>query len=159
MHTTIELLDTAKRIHNVSDYKLAQLLGVVSSAVKNYRQGRSHPDERVCKKIAELIGADTDYVVVCIQAERSKNDEVKSVWMSIAKRLETASPAVFLLILSMLGGLTFTPDAHASARVAELAPAHISAVDQLYIVARKTKRAFAEKWREFMAFFMDLQGV
>ena len=58
MQTTKQLLDRAKKVQGIeSDYKLAQVLGVVNSAVTNYRAGRSHPDDAVAAVMMALGAA------------------------------------------------------------------------------------------------------
>lgn len=113
MLTTAQLLDLAKSKNECSDYKLAKLLGVVPSAVTNYRSGRSHPDARVSSKLAELCGLDAAQVTVWIQFERSRDDQSRAIWNLIATRLEKAPAALAAVIFSVLfsGG----PDAGAQA--------------------------------------------
>lgn len=137
MLNTAQLLDLAKTKNECSDYKLAKLLGVVPSAVTNYRAGRSHPDELVSSKLAELCGLDAAEVTVWIQVERSRDDQSRAIWNLIATRLEKASGVAAAVILSVLfsGG----PDAGAQAKSGDSAvvPTHVSEVHSLYIVANK----------------------
>jgi len=127
MHTTIELLDLAKAAHNVSDYKLAQLLDVVPSAVKNYRAGRSHPDQAVCIRLAGLVSMDPDLVFCSVQADRASNETFKAQWARIADRLKAAASVVACALLSV--AFSGSPDAHAQGRqpVSSEAPANFLA--------------------------------
>lgn len=126
MLTTAQLLDLAKSKNECSDYKLAKLLGVVPSAVTNYRSGRSHPDARVSASLAELCGLDAAQVTVWIQVERSRDDQSRAIWNLIASRLEKVPAALAAVIFSVLfsGG----PDAGAQASTlpSKLAPTNIS---------------------------------
>ena len=43
--------------------KLAELLGISTSAVGMYEQGRREPDNRLLKKISEVFGVSADYLL------------------------------------------------------------------------------------------------
>lgn len=97
MQTTKQLLDRAKKAQGIeSDYKLAQVLGVVTSAVTNYRAGRSHPDDAVAARLAELAGQDPSSVIAELHAERAKTPEVRQLWLRMANQLRHAVAAVML---------------------------------------------------------------
>lgn len=86
------LLDLIKSKHGLkSDYKLSLFLGVVDGSIRNYRHGRSYPDERVCQLLAQAAGVDADVLIAQVQAARCRNAETKSVWERIAMRLQTAA--------------------------------------------------------------------
>ena len=86
------LLDLIKTRHGLqSDYKLGLYLGVVNGSIRNYRHGRSYPDERVCQLLADAAGVDADVLIAQVNAARSRNAETKSVWERIALRLQTAA--------------------------------------------------------------------
>lgn len=86
------LLDLIKNRHGLpSDYKLGLYLGVVNGSIRNYRHGRSYPDERVCQILAEAAGIDADVLTAQVQAARCRNLETKSVWERIALRLQSAA--------------------------------------------------------------------
>ena len=92
IHSTVELLDAAKRAQGVeSDYRLAKLLGVKagSSVVGTYRSGRNYPDDNIAQRLADLAGLDRGYVVACIHAERAGEGE-GGFWHRIADRLRAA---------------------------------------------------------------------
>lgn len=122
MLSTNDLLDLAKGRNGIgSDYKLAQVLGVAKSAVLNYRSGRSHPDDRVCRRLAELTGEDAGDLAVWMQVERSRDDEARSLWTGIAQRLERAGLAAALAVFMLLG-VSITPESHAkSAQISSTA--------------------------------------
>lgn len=115
MLTTHTLLDLAKQRNGIaSDYKLGLVLDVVPSAVKNYRKGRSHPDDLVAQRLADLCDLDRGMVVASIHAQRAANEDTRALWRSIADRLQQAGAAALAVILSV--GLTASPDAGATPR-------------------------------------------
>ena len=116
MHSTHQLLDAAKARSGLpSDYKLGIALGLTSdSAVTHYRKGRSHPDDKVGRRLAELAGLDEGYVLACLHAERAKDEESRQAWQRIAKRLEGVAAALVLAILANLGAVSFDRGALAS---------------------------------------------
>lgn len=137
MHTTLQLLDAAKANSGLSsDYKLGIVLGLTSdSAVTNYRKGRSHPDDKIGRRLADLAGLDEGYVLACLHAERAKDDESRQVWQRIAKRLE--SVAASLLAVLVLGvGLIVSPDASAMAKSPSPAPMASNCSACVYYVNR-----------------------
>ena len=100
MRTIDQVLDRAKTAQNVqSDYKLALCLGIGLSALGNYRNGRSFPDEKTCQKLAQAMGEDPALLTVEMQVKRAKTPEAKQIWMNIAKRLQTGFAAVQLMAL------------------------------------------------------------
>lgn len=117
MLTTVELLDKAKAAHGVTDYKLSKMLDVVPSAVVNYRAGRSHPNDEIAERLAELAGEDPQEVVIWMQVERAKTDEGRKLWFSIAERLQRAGVAAAVIL--SLGFWTGGPDGGALASEAQ----------------------------------------
>lgn len=108
MHTTQELLDAAKTHSSIhSDYRLAKVMDVTEKTVANWRHGRARPDELSAVKLSNLAGLDPMYAIACIQAERATKPEIKTLWLTLAKRLQTpvavALSAVFALVLLHLG--------------------------------------------------------
>lgn len=111
MLTTPQLLDAAKSKQGISsDYKLSLLLDITTGGVGNYRHGRSIPDDSMAERLADLAGIDRGYVLVCLHAERAKEDSVRSTWRTVADRLAHAA-AVAAVAFVTFGG---PPDAGAS---------------------------------------------
>lgn len=87
MLSTLELLDRAKTAAgNVSDYRLAQLLGVPQTTVSNYRTGRSRPENPISMRLAELCGLDPVEVVAAVNLERAKSEPDRELWGLILAR-------------------------------------------------------------------------
>lgn len=99
MRTIDQVIDMARQVQKVpSDYKLALTLGIGGTALSNYRNGRSFPDEKACVKLANAMGEDPDLLVVEMQAQRAKTDEARTVWLNIAKRLQIGASSISLML-------------------------------------------------------------
>lgn len=85
MLTTQQLLDAAKSAQGAkSDYRLARLIGIGDNALYNYRHGRT-PDDSRAMRIAELAGIDPGYVLLCMAAERAKDDAQRAALTATAQ--------------------------------------------------------------------------
>jgi len=117
MQTVDQLLDAIKVRHKiVSDYKLAQFLGMTDSAIRNYRHKRSLPDEVACVKIAQALDLDGDVLAAQIQAQRARDVETKDFWRRLAVRLQTgAVHASVMMALAMISIAGYAPNAEATA--------------------------------------------
>lgn len=103
MHSVHELIDAARAHSKIqSDYRLAKTLEVTVHTVANWRHGRSKPDDISAFKLAELAGLDPLYSLACVQAERATKADVKTLWLSMAKRFEHGAAAVLAVILSVV---------------------------------------------------------
>lgn len=89
MRTISEVLDRAKTVQKVkSDYKLGLCLGIGETSLANYRHGRSWPDEKTCQKLAFALNEDPIILMIEMQVLRTKDDESRSMWLAVAKRLK-----------------------------------------------------------------------
>jgi hypothetical protein len=78
-----------------TDLALARKLGVVASAVSNWRNGRALPDEVACEKLANMAGIPVLRVIASIAEQRAISPSSKAVWRRLA------SAAVVLLMVGM----------------------------------------------------------
>lgn len=96
---TIELLDRAKKAQGIeSDYRLAQVIEVTKAAVSGWRQGRSHPDDEIAARLAEMAGANPASVIAELHAARAKTPAARAIWMNMARQLRHAVAAVMLAL-------------------------------------------------------------
>lgn len=104
MRTIDQVLDRAKTVQKVpSDYKLALCTGIGERAISNYRHGRSFPDEKACQKLAVAMGEDPIILMVEMQAQRTKDDSARAMWMTLAKRLQMGvSSLLFSCVLAII---------------------------------------------------------
>lgn len=104
MDTTNSLLDRLAAKHGgCSDYRLAKILGIQTSAVGNYRSGRSRLGDDVALKVARELGLAPGYVLACMMAERASAPEIRKVWASVAKAAGRAAAIVAALAMLNLG--------------------------------------------------------
>lgn len=89
---TLQYLDAAKSALKIeSDYALAKALKLTSSAVSNYRAGRSHMDDETACKIAEIIGMHPGLVMLDMHRERAKSPKDAALWKEIFEGFHTLS--------------------------------------------------------------------
>ena len=122
MQTVTDLLDQVKINSGIaSDYKLAQVLNLTQNTISNYRHGRSRPDDLVLSRLAQLGNIPMEQVellAVSLQVERASTDEARTLWKSIAERLQ-ASGTIHAVALALLIGVGFTSSPNAEATVTE----------------------------------------
>lgn len=93
MLSILEVLDLARaRQGGVSDYRLAQLLGVKQPTVSGYRSGRTVPDMPVLARLSELSGVDIRCLMLWAEAQRAASPEARELW----EKLSTAVDALYL---------------------------------------------------------------
>lgn len=86
--TTLDFLDAAKKKLGIeSDYALSKALGLTTSAISNYRSGRSRMDAKVALKVAKAAGIDPIVPMAAVEAERAKDPEVRAVWESLLEKI------------------------------------------------------------------------
>ena len=95
--TTIEYLEAVKAKRGLqSDYALAKLLGVGTSAIIAYRNGRSALGIETSIKVGEILGIDSHKVYADGQVERAKSDDQTAFWKGISEKFSVS----FLNLLS-----------------------------------------------------------
>lgn len=105
------VIDRVKERNSLkSDYQVCQLIETSTSLMSGWRAGKSLPDERYCKKLAEAAGLDPLVLAASMQAQRSKTEEARSMWATIAERLQTLSPGVAAALLSVAAASSFVAD-------------------------------------------------
>ena len=139
MLTTKVLLDTAKKEAKIqTDYGLAKALEVYPSAVKNYRAGRSFPDDSVAERLADLAVMDKGYVVVSMHALRAGETAENGIWHYVLRKLNanlqphSKAAAIIMFILS-LGFWSGGPDGGALARTADNVQPSVPAGSVYYV--------------------------
>lgn len=89
MLSTVDLLDVAKHKQgDVSDYRLAKILGINPNAISNYRAGRSAPENPIAMRLAALCGLDPVEVVAWVNIERNKSEADREFWSLVLNRIQ-----------------------------------------------------------------------
>lgn len=109
------VLETIKERHNLkSDYQVCKMIDTSTSLMSGWRAGRSHPDEKYCQRLAEAAGIDPLVLAASMQAQRSKTEEARSLWMMVAERLQMVPQALAAAAFAVLFATGFVAtDAHA----------------------------------------------
>ena len=90
MKTTVEFLDDAKRHLNIKrDTDLATAIGVTKSHVSYLRSGATFLGDESARRVAEILGIDPAFVIACAYAERSRDPQIKQVWVRVAQAFAT----------------------------------------------------------------------
>ena len=88
MLSTTELLAQAKtRAGDVSDYRLAKLLGVPPATVSSYRVGRTLPANPIAMRLGELAGVDPAEAAAWVNLERASSPEDREFWEFMLQRV------------------------------------------------------------------------
>jgi len=78
--------------HGFTQAQLAQKLGISTSAIGMYEQGRREPDNRLLKKISELFTVPADYL---LSWEEDGPREVRAALDDMKKQLESTGGLMF----------------------------------------------------------------
>ncbi|OWQ83829.1 hypothetical protein CDN99_25525 [Roseateles aquatilis] len=90
MLSTNELLDLAReRAGNVTDYRVAKLVGINPNAMYNYRKGLSIPESPVAMRLAEVAGVDPAVAVFALNVARARTEEEREFWSAQLRRLDS----------------------------------------------------------------------
>ena len=90
MKTTVEFLDECKRLLDIErDTDLARALGVTKSQISQFRNGANCFGDESARRVAEVLGIDPAYVIACAYAERSRDPQIKQVWVRVAQAFAT----------------------------------------------------------------------
>ncbi len=82
---TVDYMDKVMRVHSIpSDYALAKVLGVTKQTVSRYRAGIGQFDDAVALRVAHLLNVEPGIVLIDMHAERTKNDDVRTVWEQVS---------------------------------------------------------------------------
>lgn len=97
MFLIAELLERAKAHGNIeSDYRLAKVLRINQTRLSNYRNGRSLPNVEMIEALCALSGDDAGLIVAQVEAARAADGPVRTMWLSVAKRLAGGATTAIL---------------------------------------------------------------
>lgn len=97
MSATIEYLEAVKlKTGATSDYQLAKVLESSRGGISSYRTGRTHFDDLMCLKVADILEVDPLLVISEIHAERAKSEKEREVWRNLFQKIGGVA-ATFLI--------------------------------------------------------------
>lgn len=96
---TIDYLDALKERYQVSDYKVARLLGKTSASTSQYRKKGTTFDDATAIRVAELLNMDPVEVIADMHAERAKDDQVREVWKRVASTFHRAAAICLVVVI------------------------------------------------------------
>ena len=156
MITTHQLLDAAKAAAGISsEYRLCRTVGVSDQCLRNWRLGRSSPDDERAARLAEMAGLDVGYVLASMAAERAKDEGLKAAWAGLAKRLEGIAAALVLAILANIGAVSFDRGALASTGI-EAPSAAKMAISRVIHRGKCVARSLHAALHRFLASFSPI---
>lgn len=127
MHTTHELIELAKQrlslAHNLplpmTDYRLGKLLKIKQATISNWRTGKTGIGSEFAQIFASACELSPEYIYACIQHERAKNAQERSILERIASQFRGAA-AVIVAAGMMLALPCFTGSNDANAVVRDI---------------------------------------
>jgi transcriptional regulator with XRE-family HTH domain len=94
---TTEYLDRSKvKLGITSDYALAKELGVSTSAIISYRNGRASLGIETSTKVGKILGIDSHRVYADGQLERAKNAEQSAFWTVVSEKFSASFKGLML---------------------------------------------------------------
>jgi len=97
MKTTKEYIEEAKRRLEVTDYRLAKILGVSQGAMSHYATGRRIMDDTTAAKLAGILEIEPIQIIAAANAEREKGEK-KEFWENFYKRLGGIAASIFFAV-------------------------------------------------------------
>lgn len=106
--TTLDLLTKLKAAHGgASDYRVAQILGIRSQTVYQWKSGKQGMSDEVGIRAAKLLGLDEKKVLLDLHIERNKENATSPVWKAIRDKLEMSVVPMVVGLAGYSGGVIF----------------------------------------------------
>lgn len=83
-------LKSLRNEKNITQSELAKRIGVSTSAIGMYEQGRREPDARILQKICEVLDTTTDYLL-CINT----NNDINTIFNNFTNQLKSQDGLMF----------------------------------------------------------------
>lgn len=97
MTKTQELLaEAAEKLGGVTDYKLAQRLGIPRQTLTHYRSGKRQADAYVAAQLALVLGRDPLAVIAEVEAESARSKPARDFWARFPSGLRRTALGVAL---------------------------------------------------------------
>lgn len=102
MKTSAEYLDAIKAKQSLSsDYAVSKALGISRQRITAYRKGDDSFSDETAAKVAELLDADPEEVVIAAHAERAKDERTRALWARLAKKAGYAAGVALFAAASL----------------------------------------------------------
>lgn len=103
----VELLELLRKVQvnkglPSTDYRLAKILGMTPNGLSHTLHEKGSLSDENAIKLADELKLPRPYVVACMMIHRSKNIEVREMWIDVASNSLKASVFIFSLTLSFL---------------------------------------------------------
>jgi hypothetical protein len=134
LETSRDLLERVRARHHSSWYGLAKLLPAAENTVANWRHQRTTIDRKFVTRIAELLEEPAEYVLACVENERTSEPDVRLVWRRIAERFRSTA-SILLVALGLM-----TAHGRAAATVSDVELVGNCQVAGLYIMRNSRRR-------------------
>jgi hypothetical protein len=111
MHTSHQLIELAKQrlaLRNgidlpMTDYRLSKLTGIAQATISNWRVGRSRIDNQFASVFADACELPPEYVLACIEHERTGDPKLRAIYESIADKFKAGALVAAILAAGMGG--------------------------------------------------------
>lgn len=139
-------LDQAIERHGLkNDSKLAEMLGVVQSAVSHYRTGRRTADNEVCLRLAQLLEMENPLpIIMAADMDRAERAGQHSLWEVFSTRMAASNATAALLLVLVASATNFVAPSPAKA-----APLSHSTAQRLLLckIARRLRERLQQALR------------
>lgn len=93
----------------VTTYRLALELGCEWSTVKRWLKGEGSFSHKLAARIADELDLPAEYVVACVEHERTDEPMLKAMWARIAGAAIAAKRTVKVVAITLIAGLGLFP--------------------------------------------------
>jgi len=81
-----------------NDSDIGRKIGATRAAISDWRVGRSHPNDDMAVRLADLLGKDPGELLAECGAARAKTPETRRAWERVAARMAATGITVCILI-------------------------------------------------------------
>lgn len=88
---SLDYLDLVKKKLDLpSDYALAKVLGITSTAVGALRSSKSSMGIETALKVGEILDVDGHAIYAAGQIERARSPEIRQFWVGVVEKFSTS---------------------------------------------------------------------
>jgi hypothetical protein len=110
LETSRDLLERIRAKHNnVSWYRLQRMVPTSETTMANWKNGRSSIDRKFVTRIAALLEEPPEYVLACVENERTPDADVQKLWHRIATKFRSHAASILFVLCLSSGGSALLP--------------------------------------------------